>query len=108
MSNITHCWVCGKEHEYCPTCGQTHGWRYVADTMEHYLIHMTIEDYRAGVFTKEEAIEIFADKCEVHANDDLSWMLPNVEKSVREIIGNKRDREEHRPTRKSKLSKYND
>ena len=89
MSNKVECWVCGKEHDYCPTCGQTHGWRYVADTMEHYMVYMTIEQYRSGVFTKEQAIESFADKCDVHANDDLSWMLPHVEKSVREIIGEK-------------------
>ena len=50
---------------------------------------MTIEEYRSGVLTKEQAIEAFAEKCGVHANDDLSWMLPNVEKCVREIIGEK-------------------
>ena len=21
MSNKVECWVCGKEHDYCPTCG---------------------------------------------------------------------------------------
>ena len=89
MAKQIECWVCGKLHDYCPTCGQTHGWRYVADTMEHYMVHVTIEQYRSGVFTKEQAIESFADKCDVHANDDLSWMLPHVEKSVREIIGEK-------------------
>lgn len=89
MSKLVECWVCGKPHEYCPTCGQTHGWRYVADTMEHYQIHMTIEQYRSGVFTREQAVKSFAENCGVHANDDLSWMLPNVEKGVREIIGEK-------------------
>lgn len=53
------------------------------------MIHMTIENYRSGVFNKTQAIENFADKCGVHASDDLSWMLPHVEKSVREIIGEK-------------------
>lgn len=102
MGKKVECWVCGKEHDYCPTCGQTHGWKYVADTMEHYMIHMTIEQYRSGVFTKEQAIESFADKCGVHAKDDLSWMLPHVEKSVREIIGEK-EKETAKTTKKSKL-----
>lgn len=103
MSNKVECWVCGKEHDYCPTCGQTHGWRYVADTIEHYQIHMTIEEYRSGVLTKEQAIEVFADKCGVHANDDLSWMLPHVEKVVREIIGKKERERTTKTTRKNKL-----
>jgi hypothetical protein len=103
MSNKVECWVCGKEHDYCPTCGQTHGWRYVADTIEHYQIHMTIEEYRSGVLTKEQAIEVFADKCGVHANDDLSWMLPHVEKVVREIIGEKARERTTKTTRKNKL-----
>ena len=103
MANKVECWVCGKEHDYCPTCGQTHGWRYVADTIEHYQVHMTIEEYRSGVLTKEQAIEIFADKCGVHANDDLSWMLPHVEKVVREIIGEKERERTTKTTRKNKL-----
>lgn len=100
MANKVECWVCGKEHDYCPTCGQTHGWRYVADTMEHYLVHMTIEEYRSGTLSKEEAIVKFNDKCGVRAEDDLSWMLPNVEKGVREIIGEKT---KTRTARKTKL-----
>lgn len=103
MSNKVKCWVCGTEHDYCPTCGQTHGWRYVADTMEHYMVHMTIEDYRSEALTKAQAIERFADKCGVHAEDDLSWMYPHVEKVVRDIIGDK----DHtaKTTKKSKLYK---
>ena len=89
MSKQVECWVCGKPHDYCPTCGQTQGWKYIADTMEHYMVHVTIQQFRSGVFTKEQAIEAFANSCNVHVNDDLSWMLPNVEKGVREIIGEK-------------------
>ena len=89
MAKQIECWICGKLHEYCPTCGRSHGWRYVADTIEHYLVYMTIEEFRSGVLSKEQATEMFADKCGVHKDDDLSWMLPNVEQGVREIIGNK-------------------
>lgn len=67
------------------------------------MVHVTIEQYRSGVFTKEQAIEAFAEKCGVHANDDLSWMLPHVEKGVREIIGEKN--EVSKTTKKSKLFK---
>lgn len=98
---MIRCWVCGKEHEYCPTCGQTHGWRFVADTIEHYLIHMIIEEYRSGSLTKEQAVKKFKEKCDVKAEDDLSWMLPNVEKGVREIIGDKA--KTVKTTKKSKL-----
>lgn len=103
MSKQIECWVCGALHDYCPTCGQTHGWRFVADTIEHYMVHMTIEEFRSGVLTKEQAIETFAEKCGVHANDDLSWMLPNVEKCVREIIGEKEKEGTTKTTRKNKL-----
>lgn len=101
MAKKIECWVCGKEHDYCPTCGQTHGWKYVADTIECYQIHCTIEEYRAGVYSKEKATDILAEKCGVRANDDLSWMLPNVEKGVREIIGEKE--KAAKTTKKSKL-----
>lgn len=89
MSKMIECWVCGALHDYCPTCGQTNSWRRVADKIEHYMVHTTIEEFRRGVCSKEEAIERFADKCNVHVDDDLSWMLPHVEKGVREIIGEK-------------------
>jgi len=67
------------------------------------MVHMAIEEYRSGVLTKEQAIEAFAEKCGVHANDDLSWMLPHVEKGVREIIGEKEKERATKTTRKSKL-----
>ena len=89
MASIVECWVCGAEHEYCDVCGKTHGWKYVADTQEHYRIYMTIEEYRKGILSKEEAASRLSEYCNVNANDDLSWMLPNVEKGVREIIGDK-------------------
>ena len=89
MASIVECWVCGAEHEYCDVCGKTHGWKYVADTQEHYRIYMTIEEYRKGILSKEEAASRLSEYCNVNANDDLSWMLPNVEKGVREIIGDR-------------------
>lgn len=105
MADLIECWVCGKEHEYCPTCGQTHGWKFVACTPEHYQIHMTIENYLHGGLTKEQAGETFAKMSNVHAEDDLSWMLPSVEKCVRKIIGEKPKDKIIKTTKKSKLFK---
>lgn len=92
MAQIVNCWVCGKPHEYCSHCGETHGWKYVADTREHYQIYMLIEEYRSGIFSKEQAIKLFAEYG-VKAEDDLSWLLPNVEKGIREIIGQRKAKE---------------
>lgn len=96
------CWLCGAEHEYCPTCGQTHGWRYMADTREHYQILMVKREYEAGVFTKEQAIDALKEYG-ISAENDLSWMIPEVEKEIREIIGEKARERVTKTTRKSKL-----
>lgn len=89
MASTVECWVCGKKHEYCEPCHRLHGWKYVADTPEHYQVYITIEEFRKGILTKEQAISVLSEKCNVNAEDDLSWMLPNVEKGVRDIIGYK-------------------
>lgn len=85
---LVDCWLCGAEHEYCPTCGQTHGWRYMADTREHYQILMLKREYEAGVFTKEQTIDALKGYG-ISAESDLSWMIPEVEKEIRDIIGEK-------------------
>ena len=92
MAAILECWICGAKHEYCDVCGKTHGWKYIAETQEHYRIYMTIEEFRRGVLNKEEATSRLSEYCGVDANDDLSWMLPQVEKSVREIIGERTEK----------------
>lgn len=89
MAAILECWICGAKHEYCDVCGKTHGWKYIADTHEHYRIYMIIEEFKRGVLTKEEAVDRLSEYCGVNASDDLSWMLPHVERYIREIIGDK-------------------
>ena len=86
--NLVDCWLCGTSHEYCPTCGQTHGWRYMACSREHYQILMTKRNYEDGVFSKEQAVSEF-EKYGIRADSDLSWMIPEVEKEIRDIIGEK-------------------
>lgn len=85
---LIDCWLCGTPHEYCPTCGETHGWRYMADTREHYQILMIKKEFEGGVLSKEEAISNFA-TYGIKADSNLSWMLPEVEKEIRNIIGEK-------------------
>ena len=93
MATLIECWICGKPHEYCSHCAAYHGWKYVADTPEHYQIYLTIEDYNDGVITKEEAKSYLNEIHGIKSSDDLSWMLPNVEKNIREIIGEKAAKE---------------
>ena len=97
---LINCWLCGAEHEYCPTCGETHGWKYMADTREHYQILMAKRQFEEGVFTQDEAVSAFAEYG-VTAESDLSWMIPEVEKEIRKIIGDK-------PTKAKKSKLYKD
>lgn len=101
MGKKVTCWVCGKEHDYCPTCGRTHGWKYVADTHEHYQIYMVMNEFQTGVLTKADAAEILA-RFEITPEANLSWMIPAVEKVVRDIIGNG-EKKTIKTTKKSKL-----
>ena len=100
MAKKIRCWVCGKEHDYCPNCGRTHGWKFVADTHEHYQIYMIMKEYEGGSYTKEQATEALESVADVRPEDDLSWMIPAVEKAIREIIGDK-----DKPTKTTKTIK---
>ena len=100
MSKKLKCWICGTEHDYCPTCGETHGWKYVADRPSCYQIYMTLESFNSGTMNQREAIEAFAEN-DVCVNSDLSWMLPQIEKKVRNIIGEKK--KETKTIKKTKL-----
>lgn len=101
MANLIECWICGTKHDYCPTCGNTHGWKYVADTPRCYQIYMTFQSYKEGVISKEEAAKEFAEKCDIKASDDLSWLLPNFEYELRQIIGERK--KDTKSAKKSKL-----
>ena len=101
MGKKFSCWICGKEHEYCPDCNRTHAWKYVACCYEHYQIHLILDQYVTGVYSKEEAAKAFEDVTNVRAEEDLSWMKPGIEKTTREIIGEKE--KPLKTTKKSKL-----
>lgn len=82
------CGVCGGEYDYCLKCEKTHAWKFYACSPEHYQIHMVLDQYRGGVFDKEMATDCFA-RYSITADKDLSYLLPEVERDVRLIIGKK-------------------
>ncbi len=86
MGKKVKCWVCGAEHDYCPVCGQTQGWKFVADTPEHYQIYMVMKEYEANAITKDKAAETLEKSAGINAKSDLSWMIPAVAKVVRSIV----------------------
>lgn len=103
MAKEIECWICGKKHEYCPTCEKMGGWRRVADTPKCYQIYITLKDYEAEVISKGEAA-VQLKREDVFSSADLSWMLPSVEKAIRNIVGEK-EKDSTKTTKKSKLFK---
>ena len=103
MGKTVNCWMCGAEHDYCPTCDKTHGWKYVACSARCYQIYLTLEQYNAGVTDRDTAIDGFA-HCDIKQGDSLEWLLPPVAKRISEIIGEK-EKEPTKITKKSKLFK---
>lgn len=96
MADKKKCSVCGKEYNYCPNCEKTHSWKFYACEHEHYQIHMTLDSYRGNVFSKKDVIEYF-ETIGITPDKDLSFLLPEVERDIRLIIGDK-------PVKKNKKS----
>lgn len=88
MANLKKCSVCGKEYNYCPNCEKLHSWRFYACEHEHYQIHMTLDGYRSGVYSKKDVVEYF-ETIGITSDGDLSYLLPEVERDIRLIIGEK-------------------
>lgn len=85
MAKLVECFVCGKKHEYCPTCGQTHGWKFFACDYEHYQIYQIILHYDNRDYTAEESVEALA-HLGYTAESDMSDLFPVVECKLRQII----------------------
>lgn len=96
MADMKKCSVCGKEYNYCPNCEKTHSWKFYTCEPEHYQIHMALNSYRGNVFTKKDVIEYF-ETIGITPDKDLSYLLPEVERDIRLIIGDK-------PVKKNKKS----
>lgn len=85
-----HCMVCDAEYDYCPNCEKTKAWKSIGCCPEHYQVHMTLENLRQGIFTKDEAVDSLKNACGITNETDLSYMIPEVEQCIRaEIIGYK-------------------
>lgn len=83
------CTICGVEYESCGRCEKTHGWKFWVHDKSEFPIILIFDAYRSGTLTKEEACKKFKDQCNIVPDSDLSWALPEVERDIREIIGNK-------------------
>ena len=112
MSNLTKCKICGEMYYYCPNCANTSARRLHACSPEHYQIHHLLSDYRAKVYTQEQAIEKF-EKLGITADSNLDVYLPEVAEFIKKILTVeqpiKNDFEEEktvlRKSRKSKIFK---
>lgn len=89
MGKLAKCFVCRKEHDYCPTCDKTHGWKYFACSHEHFQIYIAMLNYTAGTVSKEDTKEIF-NNMGITADSDLSDIIPEVEQGIRAVIGEKK------------------
>lgn len=57
MSKKCKCVLCGKEYESCncPSDSKNNSYRIIADSVEHYQIHLIITDYVFGNISKRDA-----------------------------------------------------
>lgn len=112
MANLTKCKICGGKYNYCPNCAGTNAWRFYADTHEHYQIHLILNNFKAGVYTKAQACEKF-EELGITADSDLSNLLPEISDYIKKIVAvetkikEKPDEEKTvlKKSRKSKLFK---
>lgn len=104
MANLTKCKICGEAYNYCPNCANTHAWRFYADTHEHYQIHMILSGYKAGVYTKAQACEMF-EGLGITDKSDLSNLLPEISDFIKKIVAVETEPKEKTVINKSKKSK---
>lgn len=83
------CAICGIEYEGCNRCEKTHGWKFWVHDRAEFPIILIFDEYRSGTLSKEKACERLKEQCGIVPESNLSWMLPEVERDVRELIGDK-------------------
>lgn len=88
--SLRKCAICGNDYPVCRTCEEVISfkpWRTIVDTVEHYKIHIVLNDYTNKHITKEEAREMLQ-KCDI-AN--YKTFLPHIVSAIDEILdrGNK-------------------
>lgn len=85
MANLTRCLICGEKYNYCPNCANTHAWKFYTDTHEHYQIYMIMQEYNVNPQNKEDA-RIKLENIGITADTDLSNLLPEVAKQIKEMV----------------------
>ena len=104
MANLTKCKICGNIYNYCPHCAGTNAWRFYADTHEHYQIHLILNNYKAGMYTKAKACKMF-EELGITINSDLSNFLPEISDFIKKIVTVEEDTKEKTVISKTKKSK---
>lgn len=73
MKNNRKCILCGTEYKYCGNCAEDsrlEPWHTIYHDNNCRTIFNTATDYRAGLLTKEEAINIF-DTCDLSNKENF-------------------------------------
>lgn len=108
MSNLTQCAICGQMYNYCPSCANTHAWKFYTDTHEHYQIFLILKQFKAELINRDEAIKAFKN-LGITKDSDLSIFKPRVADKIKNILFTAdkpiNDKTVLRKTRKSKLYK---
>lgn len=78
------CHICGKEYNYCPSCGERGTWKAQACSPEHYQVIQIFRDYREGVTNAKEATERF-NYIGINADSNLDY-LEEVSRDIKAII----------------------
>lgn len=93
------CYVCGTQYNYCPRCSDDPKWKFVYCCENCRDINYTIDKYKAGVATADEANDIMS-------NLDLSKVKDDYFKGYIEEI---RDKSTPKKSNKAKAkSDYTD
>lgn len=80
-----HCYVCGAGYDFCKHCSIKNLWREVADTEQHYKIHVILEKLRNQTIDTTKAVsELRA--IGVNRVEDMGEVLPAVRDLVRDIL----------------------
>lgn len=91
-----YCIICGKGYHACDSCYEVKTfkpWRILTDTIEHWKIYMTINDFKDGIISKDEAARQLQN-CDLTGKESFK---PSAKKSIEKILS-----ESTKVTKKSK------
>lgn len=105
---IRHCYACGKEYTYCPSCSEDKDkpiWMFSFDTEKCRNLFQLTSDYLAGNMTKNDVIKEleeydFTDK--VKYESSIMKMISECKKENKENIEKTEEIKKISPVRKTK------